>query len=80
MKTLLCLTLLASFAHSLAADIATDIGDRLEVFVDRALIDTMEGTTLQLGQPQPEEICVKFENPWEGNFSAAYMTVIKDGG
>ncbi len=77
------LTLLAtfaSFAHSLAADIVTDIGDRLEIFVDRALIDTMEGATLQLGQPRPEEINMTFNNPWDGNFSAAYMTVIKDGG
>jgi hypothetical protein len=70
------LALLSSFGHALA----TDIGDRLEIFVDRALIDTMEGATLQLGQPRPEEISMTFDHPWEGNFSAAYMTVIKDGG
>ena len=44
--------LLASLGQLLAAESAsprsavTDIGDRLEIFVDRALIDTMEGATL----------------------------------
>lgn len=81
MKTWLLLSLLASSTQILAeAPMVTDIGDRLEIFVDRALIDTMEGTTLRLGQPQPEEVSLTFENPWDGPFSAAYMTVIKDGG
>ncbi|WP_395740437.1 hypothetical protein [Prosthecobacter sp.] len=74
------LTLLVSVSQAFAADTVTDIGDRLEIFVDRALIDTMEGTALQLAQPRPEEISMTFDYPWEGNFSAAYMTVIKDGG
>jgi hypothetical protein len=78
--------LLASLGQMLAADSAsprssvTDIGDRLEIFVDRALIDTMDGATLSLGQPRPEEISLTFDHPWESSFSAAYMTVIKDGG
>jgi len=87
LKLLLTLiSLLASFGHALAADIVptrsavTDIGDRLEIFADRALIDTMEGATLQLGQPRPEEISLTFDHPWEGCISAAYMTVTKDGG
>ncbi|WP_395749129.1 hypothetical protein [Prosthecobacter sp.] len=80
MKLLLFFTLLVSIINSRAADIVTDIGDRLEIFVDRALIDTMDGTTLQIAQPRPEEISLTFTNPWEGNFSAAYMTVLKDGG
>ncbi|GEP43207.1 hypothetical protein [Brevifollis gellanilyticus] len=74
------ISLLVTLGQIMAADTVTDIGDRLEIFVDRALIDTMEGTTLQLGQPRPEEISLKFDQPWESNFSAAYMTVIKDGG
>jgi hypothetical protein len=64
----------------LAADPVTDIGDRLEIFVDRAFIDTMDGATLTLGQPRPEEISLTFDHPWESSTSAAYMTVIKDGG
>jgi hypothetical protein len=58
----------------------TNIGDRLEIFVDRALIETMENATLALGLPRPEEISLTFDHPWEGGTSAAYMTVIKDGG
>lgn len=79
---LFLLSFLASLGQTPAADTVPvmDIGDRLEVFVDRALIDTMEGTTLELGQPKPEEISLTFDHPWESNFSAAYMTVIKDGG
>lgn len=81
MKTWLLVSLLASSIQLFAeTPPVADIGDRLEIFVDRALIDTMEGTTLQLGLPQPEEISMTFENPWDGCFSAAYMTVIKDGG
>jgi hypothetical protein len=78
--------LLASFGQLLAADIVpcgaavTDIGDRLEIFVDRVLIDSMENTTLALGQPRPEEISMMFDRPWEAGVSAAYMTVIQDGG
>lgn len=86
MNQLLLVSFLASLGQLLAADIVPprsavmDIGDRLEIFVDRALIDSMDGTTLALDQPRPEEISLTFDNPWEGNFSAAYMTVIKDGG
>ena len=72
--------LLAASGQLLAADAVTDIGDRLEIFVDHALIDTMGGATLALGQPRPEEISLTFDHPWESSFSAAYMTVIKDGG
>ena len=48
--------LLFASGQLLAADAVTDIGDRLEIFVDRTLIDTMDGATLTLGQPRPEEI------------------------
>jgi hypothetical protein len=78
--------LLASLDRCLAADTApsvsavSDIGDRLEIFVDRALIASMEGATLALGQPRPEEVSMTFDHPWEGGISAAYMTVIQDGG
>ncbi|MES2596583.1 MAG: hypothetical protein V4662_14655 [Verrucomicrobiota bacterium] len=72
--------LFVTLGQVLAADTVTDIGGRLEIFVDQALIDTMEGAAPQLGQPRPEEISLTFDHPWESNFSAAYMTVLKDGG
>jgi len=46
------LSLRASFGQVFAAEVmpprptVTDLGDRLEICVDRALIDTMEGATL----------------------------------
>lgn len=80
MKTALVLAFTAALCQLPAADPVTDISDRLEIFVDRALIDTMEGATLALGQPRPEEISMTFDHPWESSISAAYMTVIKDGG
>jgi hypothetical protein len=56
-----------------------DIGSRLELFVDRFLIEKMDGTRLQLHEPVPAGIAVTFDRPWEGSFSA-YVTVLKDGG
>ena len=55
--------LLAPLCQLHAADPVTDIGNRLEIFVDRALIDTMDGATLALGQPRPEEISLTFDHP-----------------
>lgn len=70
--------IVASFASAAEAPIA--IGDRLELFVDRHLIQSLENVTLKIGEPRPEEIILTFDNPWEGGSSAAYTTVIKDGG
>ncbi len=59
----------------LASAEVTNIGSRRELFVDRLLIDQMKGTTLQLHHPESAGIAVKFDEPWEGRFSA-YITVI----
>ncbi len=55
-----------------------DIGGRLELFVDRFLIENMQGTELLLHHPQPAETVIRFDEPWEGEF-VGYCTVIKDG-
>jgi hypothetical protein len=55
-----------------------DIGSRRELFVDRYLVETMSGTTLQLHRPTPAEIVLKREHPWEGLFAFGYITVLKD--
>ena len=49
-----------------------DIGDRLELFVDRHLIDTLENAELRLHEPQPLPLA---RNP----LPISYSTVIKDG-
>lgn len=70
--TLLCMT-------SLQADEPIDIGSRRELFVDRALIDQVEGDAeLKLHHPRPREVALTFDEPWEGNASG-YATVIQDG-
>ena len=56
-----------------------DIGSRRELFVDRALIEQLEGKAeLRLHPPTPREIAITFDKPWEGNASG-YPTVIQDG-
>ena len=56
-----------------------DIESRLELFVDRFLIEKMDGARLKLHEPAPAGTAVPFDRPWEGSFSG-YVTVLKDGG
>ncbi len=56
-----------------------DIGSRLEPLVDNFLIDQLSGTAkLKLHRPQPREVILVTDKPWEGNTSA-YYTVFRDG-
>ncbi len=55
-----------------------DIGSSRQLFVDRLLIDSMEGTDLRLQTPHDEGIAIKFDNLWEGLF-CGYVTMIQDG-
>ncbi len=72
-----CLAL-AIATGSAAAGEAIDIGSRLELFVDQFLIDSMQGTALELHAPIPAESVLELSKPWEGRF-CGYTTVIKDG-
>jgi hypothetical protein len=51
---------------------------RLELFVDRTLIDRMSGVELRLNHPIDAGSVLKFDQPWDGRYSA-YFTVLKDG-
>jgi len=55
-----------------------DVGSRRELFVDAHLIDHLEGARLKLHSPQPREIVLKFDEPWEGLYSG-YTTLLKAG-
>ena len=55
-----------------------NIGSRLELFVDRYLVDSMTGADLRLHEPVPRETVLTFDRPWEGRH-CGYVTVIKDG-
>jgi hypothetical protein len=71
------LTALVLSAHALADD-AISLGSRRELFVDRYLVDKLDGVSLQLQHPQPAGVALRFDQPWEGAVSA-YVTVLFDG-
>ncbi|MFH1006839.1 MAG: hypothetical protein V1800_04960 [Candidatus Latescibacterota bacterium] len=55
-----------------------DIGDRLELFVDGHLIDSMTaGAALRLHRPTLREKALVTDKPWEGNM-CGYVTVFRD--
>lgn len=55
-----------------------DIGSRRELFVDDFLIDQHRGTSLKLHTPEPKEVALVCDAPWEGNTSA-YYSMFADG-
>ncbi|MCZ6852869.1 MAG: hypothetical protein O7G86_03015, partial [Gammaproteobacteria bacterium] len=56
-----------------------EIGSRREMFVDRYLIDELSGgVALTLHQPEPQEVVLTTDEPWEGN-TCAYYTIFRDG-
>ncbi len=62
-----------------AAERPIEIGDRLELFVDDALIERLQGAELRLHSPQSAGPALVFDRPWEG-LSSSMVTVFKDGG
>ena len=56
-----------------------DIGNRLELFVDDYLMDSLQGDiTRQLQLPEPKEVVFAADQPWEGNTSG-YYSLFRDG-
>jgi hypothetical protein len=52
------------------------VGSRRELFVDRELVDTLEGDAqLRLASPVPRETVLHLDRPYEGPFSA-YFTML----
>ncbi len=58
---------------------AIDIGSRRELFVDRYLIDRMNGADLKLATPVDAGSVIQLDRPWEGRF-CGYATIIPEGG
>jgi hypothetical protein len=48
------------------------IGSRRELFVDDFLISSMTGAELRLHKPEPRDVALVCDKPWEGNTSAYY--------
>ena len=75
----LAMVLTAGFcARATAAD-AVDVGGRLELFVDDFLVESLLGdATLHMHRPEPREVVLTTDQPWEGN-TCAYYTIFRDG-
>ncbi|MCO6454017.1 MAG: hypothetical protein J5I93_01775 [Pirellulaceae bacterium] len=70
--------LIAPATRALAAE-PIELGSRRELFVDRLLVDRLEGDAeLKLHQPEPREVVLVTDKPWEGN-TCAYYTIFQDG-
>lgn len=54
-----------------------EIGNRLELFVDRHGIESLAGARLVLHAPRPAGTALKFDQPWEGAY-CGYVTVLQD--
>ena len=64
----------------MSTDTVTDIGSRLELFVDDAIIGSMAGSaSLRLHAPAMREIALTADRPWEGNMCGGYKTCFRDG-
>lgn len=79
-----CLVVLCSLIVNAAEVAAADdsgpveLDGRRELFVDDYLIDQLDGASLELQHPEPREVVLVHDKPWEGNTSA-YHTVFHDG-
>jgi hypothetical protein len=60
-------------------EVLLEIGSRLELFVDRYLVDKTEGTRFELQRPQPADVALTFDRPWEGEFAAMPVVLFHDG-
>ncbi|MBI2477731.1 MAG: hypothetical protein HYV60_03510, partial [Planctomycetia bacterium] len=70
---LCCATAAVSAAEPL------QIASRLELFADDYAIDKLDGdAALHLHRPEPQEVVLVTDKPWEGNTSA-YYTIFRDG-
>ncbi len=75
--TIGCSIILAS-SISFAAE-PIDIGNRLELFIDNHLIEKIAGdVTQEMLKPEPREVIIVTDSPWEGNTSG-YYTLFQDG-
>ncbi len=57
---------------------AIDVGDRRELFVDRFLLDRLDGVEQRLHSATPREVVMVCDAAWEGS-GCGYETVFRDG-
>jgi hypothetical protein len=67
-------------AQSDSSSKAINVGTRRELFIDDALVERLVGKAdRRLGQPQPQEIAITHDAPWEGSGSG-YHSLFEDNG
>ena len=69
------LSLVHTAAHSAGP---INVGSRRELFVDRHLIDKLDGAQLNLHRLEAREVAIVHDQPWEGN-TCFYHSVLLDG-
>ena len=74
-RLLIVLSFFPVLATATAAE-PIDIGSRRELFVDRRLIEKLDGVRLERHRPQPREVVMRFDKPWE-SYSPGYTTIIQ---
>ena len=64
-------------AQDASASEAIEIADRRQLFVDRSLIERMDGLSLKLHEPASGGVAIRLDKPWEGpvNFGHAILRV-----
>ena len=55
-----------------------ELGNRLELFVDDYLIDSIENLEIRMHSPRSAGTVIPFDQPWEGNVSWP-VSVFQDG-
>jgi len=61
------------------AEYPVAIGSRRELFVDRSLIDTLNGATLTLHEPVSAGTAITIDKPWEGPANFGMSVIELDG-
>jgi len=76
----LLMLLLAVTAVLRAEQVGTpiDIGSRRELFVDRLLVERLDGLAHKMHEPRSAGPALTFDRPYEGAF-VGYVTVLQDG-
>ena len=65
-------------SRSIGSPRVAEVGTRRELFVDRYLVAELAGEAKQVVQrPEPREVVLVTDAPWEGNTSA-YYTILED--
>lgn len=72
-----CAVLAILGAVPVAAAEVCDLGGRLEPFLDRYLIESLDGAALQMQTPADAGVALRFDAPWEGRY-CGYVTVFRD--